>query len=297
MIRSMLGVVACAALAAPAAALTSLPPANATTLFDNFFAPDGSFVCGKATGLGSRSCSGVDVLFEPEPQITGHFSGAASITNPPTGGPTVTASLTASGIGVPGVKAQLDYYVTVLPLGTLPTAGLQIPLVYDDAGNYKGSVSNGALAAEAATAVSQFAGNVLVDHLTTFQNDDISDFVISSSLDRSYGNTHHVVFDFSDGDAVAKVSLLANCGIGSLNPAGMSGTCDATADPIFSFDQAAFDAEMGAHTCNLADNFQIAISAGLTASGVPESASWALMITGFGLAGASLRARRARAAA
>jgi hypothetical protein len=31
---------------------------------------------------------------------------------------------------------------------------------------------------------------------------------------------------------------------------------------------------------------------GVTAGGVPEPASWALMITGFGLAGASLRARR-----
>jgi hypothetical protein len=177
--------------ATPAAALTALPPAAGSILFDNFFALDGSFMnCSKMTsGLGAGSCNGFNLLFDPEPHVTGVKSGTASITNSPTGGPTVTVSLDVSGVGVTGAKATLDYYVTVLPLGTLPTAGLQIPLLYEDAGEFQGSVSNGVITAEAATAVSTFAGHILVDGLTVFQNDDISDFKISDTIGESYDNT------------------------------------------------------------------------------------------------------------
>jgi hypothetical protein len=45
------------------------------------------------------------------------------------------------------------------------------------------------------------------------------------------------------------------------------------------------------------DNFVLSAPGGTTGTGVPEPATWALMLAGFGLAGSALRRRRAVAAA
>ena len=150
----------------------------------------------------------------------------------------------------------------VLPLGELATAGLKIPLAFADAGFIHGNAS--------------------------------STNLVGGALSQSYGSNHSVVFDFSEGDAVAKVDLFASCHFGSQIAGHGTVNCDASADPFFGFDQAAFDLEMGSHTFNLSDFFRIEVSPGLEpAQGVPEPSVWWLMIAGFGVVGAATRRRRA----
>jgi hypothetical protein len=52
-------------------------------------------------------------------------------------------------------------------------------------------------------------------------------------------------------------------------------------DPLFEFDQAAFDAEMGANTFNLADNYSFGFSPNIPISDTPEPSS--LLLFGSGL--------------
>jgi hypothetical protein len=312
-VRSVLGLAACAALATPVAAAT-LPPAQSSIQFKDFEDSNGNPItsCDKTLpGLGGSSCSGLQV-FTGGPQGDGEHvaatvSGSATITNPG-GGPTVTTKLSASGgsgdptnpfgAGAASDSATLDYYVTVLPLGALATTGLRIPLIFTDAGSLKGSAStNGIIGGDAQTFVRALTGELDVDGGRTSFDDDASDTVEEGLLSASYGQDHHLIFDFGEGDVVARVTLTASCFYGSIRVGTVTADCSASADPFVSFDQAAFDSQMGDKTFNLSDAFQIVMSPGLEPTGgVPEPASWALMIAGFGLTGAILRRRPALAA-
>jgi len=313
-VRSVLGLMACAALATPVAAAT-LSPAQGSIQFKNFEDANGNAItsCDKTPpGLGASSCSGLQVftggpLGDGE-HVAATVNGSGAITNPGRG-PTVTTKLSASGgsadptnpfgAGAASDTATLDYYVTVLPLGALATTGLRIPVIFTDAGSLIGSAStNGIVGGEARTFVRALTGELDVDGFRSSFDDEASDTVEEGPLSASYGQDHHLVFNFGEGDVVAKVTLTASCFYGSIRVGGVTVDCSASADPFVAFDQAAFDAQMGDKTFNLSEAFRIVTSSGLdpTVSGVPEPASWALMITGFGLAGAMLRRRRAQAA-
>jgi hypothetical protein len=67
------------------------------------------------------------------------------------------------------------------------------------------------------------------------------------------------------------------------------------ADPLFEFDQAAFDAEMGANTFNLADNYGFSFSPNISESPIPEPSSLFLFGTGLLILLPWLRRRLGRA--
>jgi hypothetical protein len=298
-----------ALLGAPAQAATILPLSIGGVTFSNFRAADpprhiDAECNGAFFALGSASCHG-DIFFAGGPLGPGiHVTGSVLGTGTTVAGadganPTATAALTMGGgdafggSGGATVTTRLQYYVAILPLGELATAGLRIPLIFNDAGSITGdSSSTNEVEGEAETQVEPFIGDLLIDG----HADSIGDQVIDGEtglMSRSYSMTHSVVFDYGDGDSVAGVRLIASCSYLSLTAGFGTANCQASADPFFGFDQAAFDARMGSHTFNLADAFRIEISPGLeAATGVPEPATWALMIAGFGLAGAMVRRRR-----
>jgi hypothetical protein len=300
-LRTLLCAAACAALSAPAWAGADLPAAQGSITFSGFENPDGSpnHGCDRVTaGAGAAPCTGTVPFTDAngELQVLAHHSGQGSIT----GGtaPSVQSKLAADGgndlfgLGVPKETTQLTYFVTVEPLTALGPAGLLIPLTFDDAGFISGSVdAKGELTAQASTQVTLSSGRLIVDGQFGSFFDQAHDTVDASSLDEGYSNAHQVVFDFRNNlVTVAQVSLKASCGLSSSGLA--TGNCLAFADPFVGFDQGAFDTLIGPNTFDLSDAFRIVTSSGLDPEGVPEPASWALMIAGIGLTGAMLRGRR-----
>ena len=70
--------------------------------------------------------------------------------------------------------------------------------------------------------------------------------------------------------------------------AGASAGCTGWVDPSFTFDQAAFDQQMGTNTYRLDDYYQIVFSPNVP---VPEADTYALMLAGLGLVGWVARRR------
>jgi len=76
---------------------------------------------------------------------------------------------------------------------------------------------------------------------------------------------------------------------------GATGTCSAWVDPMFSFDQAAFDAQMGADTFALADYYRLVFSENVpTAPPNPMPLPSSMALAGAGLLGLALSRRRRR---
>lgn len=92
-------------------------------------------------------------------------------------------------------------------------------------------------------------------------------------------NIDQIAYGLANRDLL--VTTLASASAGGF--AGRSGTAFAYVDPVFTLDPA------------YADQYRIVGVPGVFTSpavGVPEPASWAMMITGFGLSGAAMRSRR-----
>jgi hypothetical protein len=91
-----------------------------------------------------------------------------------------------------------------------------------------------------------------------------------------------VQFEVDEGPAIAQVFLDALCGV-ELQPSESANvTC--TADPLVGFDQAAFDAQFGPNSLQLADYFGFVFSDGLAPlppSSAPEPATLALLAGGL----------------
>jgi hypothetical protein len=299
--------------AGPAAAITVLPPDTGSVTFTAFRSATSGRLdagCSKTfvgQGGGVGSCSGQ--VFYQQSDADGfpvtHVTGSATGTGNISGGEhlTATASLNVSGgdefsgAGRAVVTTEAEYFVNILPLGTMSASGLLIPTQFNTLGSLSGSASTtNSIQGEASTALSRFSGHLIVDSTRASFFDGVSKAMDAGAIFGSYGTRHSVVFDYAGGgDPVARVSLLASCGFGSNIAGAGTGNCSAMADPFAGFDQAAFDATMGANTFILSDFFRIQFSPALETSGAPEPALWVSLIAGFGLIGAAIR-RRARLA-
>ena len=304
-----------ALIAAPAQATLVLPLPTGGVEFHGFNKIVGSIgvsidaSCGDTFfGSGMAICTG-PVFYAggelgPGIHVTGTAAGVGLVTGDPVTGPRVESQLDVTGgdefggAGRNRVTTQLTYYATVVPLGHVPTSGLKIPLTFKDSGSVDASApSIWSVGAFARTFVNAFDGSILVDGVTSGVSDGVDKQVDGGVISQSYANEHTLLFDFSQGDTVAQVDLSAECQFASLFAGHGEVHCTAIADPVFSFDQAAFDAQMGDKTFKLADFFAIEVSPGLDpVAGVPEPAAWALMIVGVFGVGAAMRGTRRRLA-
>ena len=254
--------------------------------------------------LGSATCSGPVFYFGGNLGAGLHVTGEATgtgTTSAASAAPKATSQLNlsggdaSSGAGGNDVRTTLDYYVTVIPLGPPPLPTLRIPLDFTDAGSVNANASNShfSVSVDAQTFVDAFLGVIVVDGTKGFISDDVSQTVDGGSISQSYGKSHSVVFDFSQGETVAEVQLLADCNGGSITAGAGTVDCFASADPFIGFDQSAFDALMGSNTFPLSNYFQIVLSPGLEGgvpASVPEPSSLIMLCTG--LAGLCVIRRR-----
>ena len=131
--------------------------------------------------------------------------------------------------------------------------------------------------------LSQFAGGIDIGANTIF--------AISGGFGSigtfSYDVWHHVDIVLDYANQVFSVGLDGSTLASGLSFCGANGACNGA--HVGAFGDAIFDTFGGSSNTGYLDNFSIDTVPG----GVPEPASWALMIAGFGLAGASLRRRRA----
>jgi hypothetical protein len=82
---------------------------------------------------------------------------------------------------------------------------------------------------------------------------------------------------------VYSVQARARCGAEAGQTTNvLSSACQAMVDPVFIFDQATFDAEMGANTFPLDEYFSLQYSPNMDISSIPEPST--LLLTGFGIA-------------
>jgi hypothetical protein len=121
----------------------------------------------------------------------------------------------------------------------------------------------------------------------------------------SSGNGHFTLADFTGFYFAAFSPLnyhaeLIGQAMGNGCNYGSFGACYSTGSGDFNLFAANSDAPNGTYYFKLTTSDGAGDSLGVTSirpGGVPEPAAWALMISGFGLAGASLRRRRATLAA
>jgi hypothetical protein len=305
-----IALVAMAFASSPARAV-DLPPAASTATFSGFRDPSsGALNCDETwSGAGSATCKAPTFYANGPLGVGIHIFGSDSATALVTGGVSPKAQVNVSlsggdqvaGAGSAEAEATLDYFFTVVSLAPPPTTVADIPLSFTDSGSLNSAIpASFGVVGSAATVLNSFTGGVTVGS-STFAADSAFQAFDGSNLFKSYGQTYRVDFHFSGlpnaQTPVAHVGLDAQCTVTDEALGSASGDCTAIADPFVGFDQAAFDQLMGDKTFNLSDFFKIEVSSGLeAAAGVPEPASWALMIAGFGLTGAMLRRRKAQAA-
>lgn len=214
------------------------------------------------------------------------------------------ASVSAMNEGAAGkfkweasASAHLTYEVRLVALTSPPAAFTSIPVTVAVRGEVKrdaqvANVTTASLAIGTAyvtmrsnATIPWANGDVLNEKAVRTQRSwlDTPDFDKRVSISVIPGHTYLV-------DLVAGCKLLGS--YLTAETVSSRGSCAAEADPVFAFDQAAFDKQRGALSFALASYYGFEYSAGVL-SPVPEPAAAGLLI--IGLAGLATQARRLRA--
>jgi len=248
-------------LAGPAMASLIVPPAQTS-----FGLGGGCTSTGKTiivTGLDSDTCE--SVRGDPV-QMQTFLNGNA---------PTAQTTVTAASFNVFG-STTLDYFVGVEGTATPPFVPAAIPVSFRVVIGADGDSLHGVDLSLAASVSnwSNVVGSVEIDH----PFDDPA----PTSSHFSAATSGTLQFEISEGNAIAEMSLTANCGVGvldALTPGNGEVTC--SADPLVGFDQAAFDAQYGTRSFNLAQYFDFVFSEGLAPpTPAPEPPSFVLLLSG-----------------
>lgn len=160
----------------------------------------------------------------------------------------------------------VSYLVRLAPLPEAPPQALsRLPVKFKASGEahvVDGDGGGFEISAQVADPAFPFA-----DFKRTWEGTGSHDGVFSGSTTLS----------FATADTAYQVIVSAGCRVSAWAPGSGHGSCTAAADPSFSFDQAAFDASMGASTFSLERYYRFEYSPGVTA--VPEPGTGWLMAT------------------
>jgi hypothetical protein len=201
----------------------------------------------------------------------------------------LTANLSGEGSGTAQAEAHLIYYVGLDTVAPPPVAASQIPVIFTALAQASGTADgsfDGALGASVDVQISGFS------NVSSNVNADIGQ-TGANALDKTDTHTGTLLFDPTEGPAIARIKLDVACAVGAGSSQGFTvGSIICAADPLVGFDQDAFDAAMGTNTFTLADYYTFVFSEGLDAPAptVPEPTTFAVM--SLGLAGLVATRRR-----
>ena len=188
------------------------------------------------------------------------------------------------GAGIASATAEISYSVRINATAPPPVAVFQVPVLITIEG--EGTADPGSIAT-AEVSISFFRRQFSTPRNTIPTSGGTFDVNIQTTLNFGVGNDFGVR---KQASCTARTDTFPQTGAA----AGVTSACHAVIDPMFDFDQAAFDAMLGARSFLLDDFFEFEFSPNLALAspiGVPEPPTIALFCT-IAIALASIRLRR-----